>query len=207
MNVKNALSLFAVAAAVAGSASAQTLFDEGTGTFLSTSPVSVVGPFDHVGYYLNGSYSYRLSGQFDITGSLTYHPHSYAGAGASAGFTDRFSDSGWGVRSTLDLMTFKFLGRGQFFGTAGVGAMLFRQIDLSPRIQIFPDAQLFSGAILGNGDTDLNLSLNLGAATYLRVWREVRLFAAPSFPIAHFPSDYWVRHVSVGFGALVPLPD
>jgi hypothetical protein len=189
-----------------GSASAQTLLHEGRGAILSTTPATLVVPTNgfgssDFGYNANASYSHRLSSRFDVTGTLGYSSQTVT-AGAAVGYTNRFSASDWGLRWRAGITTFKRLeGGGELVGAGNVSAMLFREVDLSSVVEILPNVGVRSDI----SDVNFLLSANVGLPVYVKVLRDVRLFASPSYGVNLVSRFNFPRNVSIGFGAQLNL--
>jgi hypothetical protein len=206
---KNLFVLLVMLPVTVGLVSAQTLLHEGKGAILSTTPATLVVPtqnvgFSTLGYNANASISYRLSNRFDVTGMLGYG-NSTANARVAVGYTHRFSSSDWGFRSEAGVATFKPLeGGGKLVGAGNVSAMLFREINLFSAIELFPSAGVRSDVSRFLG-TNVQLSADLGVPIYFKAFRNVRLFASPSYRIDLVNRFRTPRNVSIGFGAQLNL--
>ena len=194
--------LFSLLTLLSSSVSAQTLFHEKEGVILHTTPALLVVPTNAFGYNLNASYSHRLSGQFDVTGSLGYSRTS-AVLGASMGYTHRLSEADWGFRAVMALTTLTSLEGGHpFSGRGRLSTMFFKEVGLFSFAQTFPNVNIATDVLLRDRRPEVALSASVGVPVYFRIWREVRLFASPSYGVGLLPNLHR-GYMSIGFGAQV----
>lgn len=198
-------SLVALSILLVGSVSGQTLLHEGRAGFIRTTPAVLEVPNNVVGYNLNASYSHRLSERFDVTGAFG-HSGSLLSVGASVGYTKRIAEKGWGFRSGMAFTSFHSPDSWSHVRGRGIlSAMIFRQVDLFRNLQIFPTAQLSSDVLSRSAFP--NLSASIGGTSYISVWRELRVFVAPSYRVDLTPVAVdRGRNVLVAFGVQLSLP-
>lgn len=182
---------FAASLVVTPAAPAQTLHQEGCGLFVQATPLSTTlsSQTSSLQTDARARLAYRLTRRFDV--GLTASADE-GRLGGILGYTQRFSESGWGYRATASAHV--VFGSNWGWETpepaARVGVRLFRQFDAMEGVSLFPSI----GTSIGAGgsyfffDEDAlgrltGINLSAGLPMYVSVGENMRLLGRASYSV------------------------
>lgn len=178
---------------VASPALGQTIYQEGRGAFLRTTPITTSIPHGTSSYQAAGGFAYRLSRHVDVGASGSYQG-GQASAAVTLGYTARLSETGWGLRPKLSAGASGSIA----FISAGVG--LFRQLSFGEAFAAFPQVSV-APVLFRAGGIEGGLGAGVAVPLYLSVWRNARMFVTPSYGVSLLPGFHAGNEMRLGLGA------